>query len=111
MQSSQAVQENKDHIINDLNVIAWKMREYRIVPKTLGGGGGEMTGYVISAGLSDTEDAKYAFEAAVPGTKTPTGIAIASIHASSKKYADAAVDVMVDESGNLWNWVYKGPFQ
>jgi hypothetical protein len=111
LQSAQAVQENKDHIINDLNVIAWKIREYRIVPKALGGGGGEVSGYVPPAGIAQTEDAKYTVQPAVPGTTTRFGGALVTIHASSKKYSGAEVDVTLYDSGFLQDWTYTGQFQ
>ena len=111
LQEAQAVQSNKDNIINDLNVIAWRMREYRIVPKALGGGGDDISGYVLPAGLAETEDAKYSVKIAVLRTTTPAGGVLGTIHASSKKFADAGVDVTVYESGNMANWIYQGSFQ
>ncbi len=110
LKSAQAVQENKDHMINDLNMIAWKIREFRILPKTLGGGGGSVSGYVMPSDIAKTADGTYAYALAASDTKGPTGTAIVTIHAVSVLYPDAAIDVMLDQGGHLMNWTYKGPF-
>ncbi|MGB2867732.1 MAG: hypothetical protein WBD36_04730 [Bacteroidota bacterium] len=111
MQAGQAVQSNKDNIINELNVIAWRMREYRTVPKALGGGGGEIRGYVLPSGVAGSEEAKYTVGFAVPGTAATGRGTLATIHASSKKFTNEGVDVTVYESGQLGNWSYQGSFQ
>ncbi len=110
LKSAQAVQENKDHMINDLNVVAWKIREYRIVPKALGGGEGSISGYVIPTAVGQTEDGTYSYTVAPPETKGATGTANATIHAVSKLYPESGMDVMLDENGHLMNWTYKGLF-
>jgi hypothetical protein len=111
MRESQAVQTNKDNIINDLNIIAWKIREYRILPKALGGGEGKTEGFVLPASVVKTDDATYTSETG-PFPSSMNGVAaVAKLHASSKKYPGCEVDVTLLMNGNLWDWTYKGQFQ
>lgn len=111
VRSAQAVQVNKDRMINELNTIAWKLREYRIVPKALGGGGGSVTGYVLPAGLAQTDNATYVVRVMhPPSTETP-GAVMATLHATSRKFAGAEVDVAILENGGMREWTYTGAFQ
>jgi hypothetical protein len=45
--SAQAVQGNKDQMINDLNKIAYNAKQFRILPKSLDGGNGAFLGYTL----------------------------------------------------------------
>ncbi len=111
LREAQAVQTNKDNIISDLNVIAWKLREHRIVPKALGGGEGEIEGYTLPAWMAETDEATYVLQSAVPEKATlPVG-EIAKVHTASKKYPDSAIDVTIVANGYLRDWTYKGQFQ
>ncbi len=107
LREAQAVQRNKDLIINDLNVIAWKIREYVIVPKALGGGDGSVAGFVLPSDFVNTEEATYVFRYAT----TAQAPAVAILHASSKKCAGAEVNVTVGKRGELRDWVYTGQFE
>jgi hypothetical protein len=111
LREAQAVQTNRDFIINELNTIAWKLREYRILPKSLGGGENSNEGYVLPASQAETEDATYVIRLARPGTNEGSVPIIGSVHATSKKYPGAEVDVSVREHGELFHWTYTGRFQ
>ena len=111
LREAQAVQTNRDFIINDLNIIAWKIHEYQIVPKALGGGGDSVEGYALPAQLAETEDAKYTVETAPASAMAGPFDIIARIHATSKKTPGAEVKVSVERSGRLASWTYTGAFQ
>lgn len=102
LRDAQAVQTNKDFMINELNTIAWKVREYRILPKTLGGGDGRTDGLALPPSLTATDEATYVV--------TPTGTGV-TVEAASKRYAGAAIAVTIEENGYLRNWTYSGRFQ
>jgi hypothetical protein len=102
LRSAQAVQENKDHMVNDLNVIAWKVREHRILPKRSGGGEGSTKGFELPTVF------KVSAEAAYTVTPTATG---AAVEASSKLYKGAKITLTIDGNGRMSNWTYFGDFE
>jgi hypothetical protein len=73
MFSSGTVQANKDAIINDLNNLAANGYQYRIRPTTMGGGGGQYTGYTIPTKLQTNENASYAVGSVSATSMTFTG--------------------------------------
>ncbi len=99
---AQAVQTNKDFIINDINFIALYARQHKILPKSMGGGEGSYQGFSISRELVSTENGDYVV------TPSPNQCAI---KATSKLYPSAAISVVVNEAGNLREWTYTGPFE
>jgi hypothetical protein len=111
MRDAQAIQTNRDFIINDLSTIAWKLREYRILPKSLSGGQGSFEGYVLPAALAETEDARYVIGPSSSGTNAASVPTMVMIHATSKKFQACEVDVVVQEHGELRDWTYNGQFQ
>jgi hypothetical protein len=111
LREAQAVQTNRDQIINEINAIAWKSREYQIVPKVLGGGEGTLEGYALPASLAETEDATYVLRPVSQVVNARSGRAAATIHASSRKYPGCEVEVSVGADGQLRSWTYTGQFQ
>jgi hypothetical protein len=102
LHSAQAVQGNRDAIINDLNTIAWKVRQHRILPTSLNGGGGSFVGFSMSSEIAATENGRYTLV---------TTDSMCTVRATSTKYPTAAVVVTVDKQGRLGNWRYEGPFE
>ncbi|MCX6135103.1 MAG: hypothetical protein NTU47_14920 [Ignavibacteriales bacterium] len=111
LREAQAVQTNRDYVINELNTIAWKLREYRIVPKALGGGEGAVDGYVLPPSLAETEDATYVIRQPSHESNGYMGPLMATLRASSKKYPGCEVEVSVGTRGQLGLWSYTGKFQ
>lgn len=111
LREAQGVQTNRDHIIDDINAIAWRTREYQILPKILGGGEGTLDGYALPASLAETEDGTYVLRRGSQDANARSGPLAATIHASSKKYPGSEVEVSVRADGQLWSWTYTGQFQ
>jgi hypothetical protein len=111
LREAQAVQTNRDQIINEICHIAWRTREYQIVPKVLGGGEGTIDGYALPSSLAETEDATYVLRPASQATNARSGSLTATIHASSRKYPGCEVEVSVARDGQLRSWTYTGLFQ
>ncbi|HLF19846.1 MAG TPA: hypothetical protein VI704_03560 [Bacteroidota bacterium] len=102
LREAQAVQHNKDFIINDLNMIAWNARQYRILPKVMSGGDGSFVGYSLPNVLASTENATY---------EVVTSEKECAIKATSRIYPAATVSTKVKHDGRLWDWSYEGRFQ
>jgi hypothetical protein len=111
LREAQAVQTSRDHIINELCAIAWRTREYQIVPKALGGGEGTLDGYTLPASLAETEDATYVLRRATQVADARSGPLVATIHASSRRYPGSEVEVSVGVDGQFRSWTYTGQFQ
>ena len=104
LHSAQAIQSNKDQMINDLNMIAYNARQYRILPSNFGGGNGSFAGYSIPQTLMATEHGTYA------AMVTEDAITLKSI---SKKYSDCKISTRINKEGEFDNgeWKYEGEFQ
>jgi hypothetical protein len=104
LRSNQAVQENKDQLIGDLNMIALNARQYRILPRNIDGGEGSFLGYGIPQSLAAT------------GAGTYTAVVTAddiTLTANSKLYSDCKISVHVDKNERYIcsGWSYEGQFQ
>jgi len=95
-------QLNKDRIIREIQSLAVDIYQYRLVPRSLNGGGGSYRDYRLRDDLSKTENATYSV--AVKGDEV-------TIHAQSIMYPTASVDVEVDSIGTLVLWKYGGNFE
>jgi hypothetical protein len=102
LRQSQAVQSNKDEMINDLNWIAIRVREYRALPVRFGGGAGSYQGFVLGPSLAHTGQGSYTVE---------DRDSVVAVHGRSNPYATASIEVMIDTRGKMWGWTYAGEFQ
>lgn len=102
LRTNQSVQENKDRMINDLSMIAMRTREYRVLPKRLGGGGGSIDGFMLAPDLAATDEGSYSVSVAGPDLK---------VEAVSKRYDGAGMSVMLLSDGLFREWKYTGRFQ
>ncbi|MFH0991416.1 MAG: hypothetical protein V1799_15520 [bacterium] len=96
-----AVQENKDLIINELNFIKNNAREYYLLPKQFGGGDGSFTGYQIHADISSTPQSTYSCQ---------TYNDFLYVEAHSAKYPGAVARVKISSDGLFHDWEYEGKF-
>lgn len=105
MFSAQSISSNKDAIINDLNNLFANAYQYRIRPKSMGGGGGEYTGYAIPATLSSNENGVY--------TMTVDNADQITFSAKSIQDSNRTVTVSIDATGRpiSTSWSYGGDFK
>ena len=97
-----SIENNRDKIINDLNNLAAYSYQYRIRPKSMGGGEGSYMGFTIPKGLSSNKNAS--FEAIVVD-KDKVQFAATSL------MGYGAVRVTINEMGVFANWEYSGKFK
>jgi hypothetical protein len=102
LRNAEAIQRNKDMIIDDINSIAWNARQYQILPKSFGGGEGSYISYHLPPELASTENGTYEIVASQSEC---------TVRANSRLYPGSTVSVKVDKDGKLWNWNYAGQFQ
>lgn len=98
----QAMQENRDEMINELNFLCVAAAQHYILPKALGGGGRTFEGYSIPEKFVRTEEAAY--------TVTDSKNA-ASFRGVSLRFPSCAINVQADSMGHMTGWKYEGEFQ
>lgn len=103
LHKAQAIQSNRDYIINDMNRLKAVVVQYRILPRELGGGEGSFEGYTIPPELAASEDARYEVLNISPDEISFKGI--------STKYPGSSVVTTIDKTGKFHNWSYEGQFQ
>lgn len=91
-----------NRIVNEIHLLALDIYQYRLLPRTLDGGGGSYRGYTLREGLSRTENATYF--ATVNDDEV-------MIHARSIPYPTSSVEVKVDRIGRLVGWKHAGGFE
>lgn len=101
LKQNQAVQSSRDELINSLNAIAMNARQYRILPKQLGGGEGTYKGYVMPSEMMSTQGVTFTVIAKDDG---------ADLIATSPKDASSTIIVHLDRNGRLIYWNYSGKF-
>jgi hypothetical protein len=102
LQKSQAVQQERDCIINELNALAVDSRQFSILPRALGGGERSYSGYILPSSMKQTEHAVYTAEVSA-------GRII--FHAASVRYPHAAIDIESSPAQRMHHWTYHGEFQ
>jgi hypothetical protein len=98
----QAIQENRDEMINELNFLCVAAAQHYILPKEFGGGGRTFEGYTIPEKFAKTEEGAY--------TVTDSKNA-ASFRAVSLRYPACVINVKADSMGQMSGWKYEGEFQ
>ncbi len=103
LRAAQAIQSNKDAMINEVNAIAFNAYQYRILPQKLGGGNGSYIGYTVPPELSHTAMGTY--------TTTQTEDEVV-IKGTAAQYPDASVSARIDNQGSFegGSWNYTGVF-
>jgi hypothetical protein len=98
----QAIQENRDEMINELNFLCVAAAQHYILPKALGGGGRTFEGYSIPEKFVRTEEAAYT----VIDSKNA-----AWFRGVSLRFPSCAINVQADSMGQMTGWRYEGEFQ
>ncbi len=94
--------ENKEAILYELNSVAVKLYEYRVLPKELGGGNGSFAGFTLSKELASTTEAQYKIE-------LQDTLAIAK--ATSVKYPLGTITAKISKKGKFLEWKYSELFE
>ena len=108
IRTNQAIQEDKDQIINTIGPIATGLRQYRILPKSMGGGQGSFRGFSLPARFTQNRIAAFTV---IASNDT------ASIEARSLAVPEASVCVRIiggkglDSGSRYFQWSYEGKFQ
>ncbi len=102
LRHAQAVQSNRDAMINEINILDMRLEEYFILPRRLGGGDGSFEGFTPSQEIATTQDATYM----VTGKKSE-----ADIRATSIRYPTCWIEVKVDTARHMSQWAYGGEFR
>ena len=95
------VESNIDAVINDLNNLAAYAYQYRIRPKSMGGGQGSYTGLKIPERMVKNMNASYEILTAKDS--------LVQYKATSAS-GFGTVEVSLDENGRLGGWKYTGAF-
>ena len=95
------VEENIDAVINDLNNLSAYAYQYRIRPKSMGGGQGSYTGLKIPEKMVKNTNATYEILAAKDS--------LVQYKATSAN-GFGTVEVSLDANGRLGGWIYTGAF-
>ncbi|MCX6133094.1 MAG: hypothetical protein NTU47_04685 [Ignavibacteriales bacterium] len=95
------VEANRDAVINDLNNLSAFAYQYRIRPKSMGGGQGSYVGFKIPERMVTNSNASYEVLEAKDS--------IVKYKATSVN-GFGTVEARIDESGRLSGWRYTGAF-
>ncbi|HEY6951067.1 MAG TPA: hypothetical protein VI758_01600 [Bacteroidota bacterium] len=114
IRSAQAVQTNKDNMINDLDAIVVDLQQYRILPKSLGGGDGSCIGYNLAPGFAQTRNGVYSItvekeKAVIVGRSLlfPSSSIKVELDAKGLELRQAKAGMV---HGGPWHWMYEGKF-
>jgi hypothetical protein len=108
MRTNHAIQSDKDRIINAISLIATSLRQYRILPKSEGGGQGSFRGFSLPVGFTQNRTAMFSV---IASNDT------ASVEARSLGVPEASVSVRIiggkdlDNGSRYFEWSYEGKFQ
>lgn len=100
--AAQSIQSNKDAMINDMNNLAANAYQFRIRPRSMGGGSSSYESYSIPKRLRSNENGSYT------PTATADEITIVGISAQNPTNSITAV---IASNGKLGSWTYVGDFQ
>jgi hypothetical protein len=96
-----SMQSNRDAVINDLNNLAAMTYQYRIRPKTMGGGEGSYVGFKIPEKMVTNSNATYEILAAKDSLVQYKATSVNGF---------GTVEASIDVTGRLGGWKYTGAF-
>ena len=102
LHESQAIIENKDAMLYEMNPVAERLYEYRVLPKELGGGNGSFTGFTLPKDLASTTEAQYKIE---------LHDTLAIVEAKSVKYPLGTITAKISKQGKFLDWKYSELFE
>ncbi len=102
LKQAQTLSTNRDRLINGITAIAVNARQYRILPKRLGGGEGTYKGYVLPNELMSTQEGTFTVVAMDDEVV---------IHVTSNEISSATILVHLGKDGILSQWRYADLFE
>jgi hypothetical protein len=100
--SNKAKISPRDYMVNDMNNLAAQAYQYRIRPKSMGGGEGSYVGFVIPEKMTSNENGKYAAAVISADTLEFNGVT---------PDGKSGITVRIGEKGMLHGWIWKGNFK
>jgi hypothetical protein len=100
--SSNAAEQNKLAIINDLNNLRVMAYKFRIRPATMAGGAGTYVGFAMPSKFMSNENAAYSM--AIEANEI-------TIVATSYANPTNKITTIIDSKGKISTWTYSGDFQ
>ena len=101
--SAESTASERDALINDLNSLAAAACQYRSALRTLGGGQGSFSDFVIRGSMRSNDNGSFSIADAQVNSITLT--AICAVNPSN------TIRVTVESDGKLDNWTYGGDFK
>ena len=112
----QSVQANREALGHTILVIVVDLKQYRILPKSMGGGEGSCIGYTLPSDLARSQDGVFSTTVDQNGA-TIVGRSLLSPSSSitlklSPPVLASVYTVSPDKTAlGLWNWSYEGEFR
>ena len=100
---AQSIASNRDSMISDLQHLSLLAYQYRITLRTMGGGQGDYTTFIIPGEMQSNSNATYSITDAQVNTLTLKGV--------SANSAANTITATVDSHGKLGGLVFGGEFQ
>ncbi len=97
------IQSNKDAMINDINTIAENAFQFRIRPRSMGGGSGSYSGWAIPIRMKTNENGLYSESGG-----NATGIVI---YGKSADIASNTVNASIGSDGRVSSMTFGGDFE
>jgi len=100
--SNQTKYSPRDAMVNDMNNLAAQAYQYRIRPKSMGGGEGSYVGFVIPEKMTSNENGKYTVAVVLADTVEFNGVT---------PDGKSGITVRIGDKGMLHGWIWKGDFK
>ena len=100
---AQSVSSNRDAMINDLNHLAMVAYQFRISLRSMGGGEGDYSTFVIPVQMKNNNNGLYSV--------TDAQVSSLTIKAISINEASNTITVTIDSFGKIGNLTFGGDFQ
>ena len=101
--SAQHTASSRDALINGLNHLAAVAYQFRNSLRTMNGGGGSYSTFVVPPQMKSNDNGKYLIDAALPSKITFRAVAAGD--------TSNIIVVTVDSDGKLGNWTFGGGFR
>lgn len=100
---AQHTASSRDAVLNDLNHLAAVAYQFRVSLRTMGGGEGSYSTFVIPSKMAFNDNGTYSIVDAQVATITFKAVAVGN--------PSNTIQITVGSDGNLSNWTYGGDFR